>query len=52
MIDTKPLLFTKERGSNFEDIEELKVSDFGGNKSKVRQSLLLDGFPDPSSTSP
>jgi hypothetical protein len=52
VIDNKPLLYNKERDSNFGDIEELKVSDFGGKKSKARQSLLLDGLPDPSSTSP
>ena len=50
--NNKPLLDYKERGSTLDDIEEVKVSDLRGNPSKARQSLLLDGFPDASSTSP
>jgi hypothetical protein len=47
MMDSKPLIDEKHRGSTFDDIEELKVSNFGGGAGmKPRDSLLLDGFPD------
>ena len=47
MMDSKPLIDEKHRGSTFDDIEELKVSNFGGGAGmKPRDSLLLDKFPD------
>jgi hypothetical protein len=47
MMDTKPLIDDKLRGSTFDEIEELKVSHFGGGAAmRARDSLLLDGLPD------
>jgi hypothetical protein len=49
MMDTKPLIDDKLRGSTFDEIEELKVSHFGGGggaATRARDSLLLDGLPD------
>ena len=47
MMDSKPLIDEKHRGSTFDDIDELKVSHFGGGGGfKQRDSLLVDGLPD------
>jgi hypothetical protein len=47
MMDSKPLIDEKHRGSTFDDIEELKVSHFGGGAGmKPRNSMMLDGLPD------
>jgi len=47
MMDSKPLIDEKHRGSTFDDIEELKVSHFGGVAGmKPRDFMMLDGFPD------
>jgi hypothetical protein len=47
MMDTKPLIDDKLRGSTFDEIEELKVSHFGGGGPlRARDSMLLDGLPD------
>jgi hypothetical protein len=49
MMDSKPLIDEKHRGSTFDDIEELKASHFGGGAAglKPRDSLMLDGLSDP-----
>lgn len=45
MIDNKPLIGERQRGSTFDDIEELKVSHFGGGENyQPRDSLALDGL--------
>lgn len=47
LMDTKPLIDEKQRGSTFDDIEELKVSHFGGGAGlKPRDSMMFDGLPD------
>lgn len=47
MIDNKPLIDERHRGSTFDDIEELKVSHFGGGgNNRARDSLIMDGLPD------
>lgn len=49
MMDSKPLIEEKLRGSTFDEIDELKVSHFGGGAGggiKPRDSVLIEGLPD------
>jgi len=46
MLDSKPLIDEKHRGSTFDDIEELKVSHFGGGAAMKARDSMFDGLPD------